>query len=171
MDDSGLEAKALEAFRNTLDYYQWQMDSVEERFQRFSSILKLFTNPRLLSAASAALHAPRFQLLLIVRGLEIAQPFPSSERNLAQWCNDRLAELDASSLEPVDSLIGYAAWSAYAPAQSREIQNRHYSKLVHVGKAVVTGPSLNDADKALLELLNKLFPRVGEVIRSKLSSY
>lgn len=168
VNTADLEATAFNAFREQLDHYQEKTDWVEQRLQRFQSVLRLFVDPRSVRAAEMALYSPTFQLLLVIRGLERASPFPSSSGDLSQWCNDRLAELDASDLDLVYSLIGYAAWSAYPPCQPREVQDRLYATLARLGQEVAAQVSQNADNRTLLEFIGQLFPRVGDIIKSKM---
>lgn len=162
------EANAFNAYREQLDHYQKKTYWAEERLQRFQSVLRLFVDPRSVWAAEQALYPPTFQLLLMVRGLERASPFPSSAGDLPRWCNDRLAELDAANLDLVYSLIGYAAWSAYPPSQPRLVQDRLYAKLTRLGQEVAAQAPLSSDNQELLEFVGKLFPRVGDIIQSKM---
>lgn len=79
-----------------------------------------------------------------------------------------LAELDAAKLDLVYSLIGYAAWSAYPPSQPRLVQDRLYATLSRLGQEVAVQAPLSSDNQELLEFVGKLFPRVGDIIQSKM---
>lgn len=166
--DPELGVKALGRYRDMLDRYREQTDWAQSRIAAFAPILMSFPSLELRAAGSNALHAPWFQLLLFIRGLEIATPFPASNTNLADWCNARLQELDGADIDPLFALIGYAAWSAYPPSQPKDIHARHSARFAQFIQQVESTSRQSGPDKSFVPFVCTLFPRVGQILGSKL---